>query len=133
MQGASRGLLRFLDGFIPAFYLGWSLSNIYLASQVAGITAVYSTEVEHDQLVFPYKLAACPGMGPGAAFSRSHNSIEGRTFSTHLAHAVFDLRSQVRFADARLDQWQCIPPCRAGNVSGFAHCGDLRGILEHSQ
>src|ERR1700730_15429832 len=72
------GRLGFLNRAIPSPYACGCPSHEGSARNVATIVAEYSTQVQHDQFIFPQSPSGRPRVRVGGALSKGHDGFEGR-------------------------------------------------------
>jgi hypothetical protein len=68
--------LRIQDRMVPLAHTRGRLTNVHSARKVAAVAAQYSTEVQHDQLVFPDSARRGTRMWQRRARSGSYNGLE---------------------------------------------------------
>src|ERR1700739_1786031 len=69
LNGSDRGFLRFLNRPVPLPHALRSTPQMHGSRHVAAIVAEYSTQVQHDQLIFPQLLSRRTGMRKRTAWS----------------------------------------------------------------
>src|ERR1700682_1454196 len=74
------------------------------AGDVAAIVAEYNTQVQDHQLIFPQSFGSRATMGKSPASAKRHDALEGGSGGALLSHPVFDLGSDFKFPDSRLEQ-----------------------------
>src|SRR5260370_8098123 len=96
------GRLRVLHRTIPSSDARRGPPYKYGAGNVAAIVAEYSTQVQHDQFIFPQSLGGGPCMRVGGALSKSHDGFESPSGSPALPHLVLTLAAHLQSPDPRL-------------------------------
>src|SRR5260370_42520115 len=93
------GRLRVLHRTIPSPDARRGPPYKYGAGNVAAIVAEYSTQVQHDQFIFPQSLGRGACMRVGGALSKSHDALEGPPGSSALPPLVLNLRGDLQSPD----------------------------------
>src|ERR1700740_3420889 len=68
-NGSDRSFLRFLNRPVPLPHALRGTPHMHGTRHVAAIVAEYSTQVQHDQLIFPQLLSRRTGMGKRTPWS----------------------------------------------------------------
>src|ERR1700730_9587271 len=98
------GRLGFVNRAIPSPYACGCASHKDSARNIAAIVAEYSTQVQHDQFIFPQSPSGRPRVRVGGALSKGHDGFEGRLGGPALPHLVLNFRGDLQLAYARLEQ-----------------------------
>src|SRR5258708_19469666 len=93
LDGSDRGLLRFLNRPVPFPHALACTPHMHGTRHVAAIVAEYSTQVQHDQLIFPQLLSRRPSMRHRTPAPRSHNRFKGTPSGPVPFHLILHLLS----------------------------------------
>src|SRR5579864_3264389 len=128
-----RGRLRFLDRAIPSPYAHRGTSHEDSARNVATIVAEYSTQVQHDQFIFPQAPCGGPCVRVGGPLAKRHDGLKGRAGGPALPHLVFNLRGDLHLANAGLEQLEDAGDHLRSQDSSFAHLRDFLRLFARPQ
>ena len=104
LHSVSCSSLRFQDSFVPAANPRRRAPHMHSATEVAAVVAEYSTEVQHDQLVFPDSARRRTRMRQRRPRACRNNGLERLRRSPFSAHSVDDLSGDIKFGDSGPDQ-----------------------------
>src|SRR5438132_7588733 len=99
-----RRRLGLQNRLVPAPDALWGPPQVHRAGNVAAIVAEYSTQVQHDQLIFPQSFGRGARVRQGGSFSKCNNRFKGRSRRAFFSHLIFDLCSHLKFPNSWFQQ-----------------------------
>ncbi len=103
------------------------------ARQIAAVVAQYSTQVQHDQLVFPDLARRRTRMRQRGAWPGSHDRFKGFSGRSFPAHPVANLRSDFKFGDSRPNQANGLFHDLGAQSRGVPDSVNFKGVFDGAE
>ena len=95
--------------------------------------AEYSTQVQHDQLIFPQSFGRGARVRQGGSLPKCNNRFKGWSRRAFFSHLVFDLCSHLEFPNSRFQQTNRLFDHLTRQDGRPSHLRQLSSILAHSE